>query len=141
MILALCFGILASAASLAQEPGLALERTISLGKVKGRIEHLAVDVARKRLFVSELGNDFTAVVDLQAGKVIRQIDGLHEPQGIGFSVGTGLVAISSAGDGSVPLFKADDLAAFPLVPGLGSTGSAAGRPALFVGFAATLPEF
>src|SRR5271155_943240 len=30
--------------------------------------------------------------------------------------------------------------AFPLVPGLGSTGSAAGRPALFVGFAATLPE-
>ena len=30
--------------------------------------------------------------------------------------------------------------AFLLVPGLGSTGSAAGRPALFVGFAATLPE-
>ena len=30
--------------------------------------------------------------------------------------------------------------AFPLVPGLGSTGSATGRPALFVGFVATMPE-
>jgi len=30
--------------------------------------------------------------------------------------------------------------AFPLVPSLGPTGSASGRPALFVGFAATLPE-
>ena len=31
--------------------------------------------------------------------------------------------------------------AFPLAPGLGSAGSAAGRPAFFVGFAATMPEF
>jgi LTXXQ motif family protein len=30
--------------------------------------------------------------------------------------------------------------AFPLVPGLGSANSAAGRPALFVGFVATMPE-
>ena len=30
--------------------------------------------------------------------------------------------------------------AFPLVPGLGSTNSATGRPALFVGFTATMPE-
>lgn len=30
--------------------------------------------------------------------------------------------------------------AFPLVPGLGSTDSAAGCPALFVGFTATMPE-
>ena len=29
--------------------------------------------------------------------------------------------------------------AFPLVPGLGSTGSATGRPALFVGFVTTMP--
>jgi len=30
--------------------------------------------------------------------------------------------------------------AFPLVPGLGSTGSATGCPALFVGFTATMPK-
>ena len=62
-------------ASFADEPGLALERTISLGKVSGRIDHLAIDLACKRLFVSELGNNSVAVVDLQSGRVIRQIDG------------------------------------------------------------------
>jgi hypothetical protein len=108
-ILALCFGAIASVAPLAQEPGLALERTISLGRVAGRIDHLAIDLERKRLFVSELGANSVAVVDLQSGQVIRQIDGLHEPQGIGYSPGTDLVAIASGGDGSVRLFKADDL--------------------------------
>ena len=89
---------------------MALERTISLGKVAGRIDHLAIDLAGKRLFVSELGDNSVAVVDLKSGRVIRQIDGLHEPQGISVSPETGLVAIASAGDGSVRLFKADDLA-------------------------------
>ncbi len=109
-LLAFCFGAYGSAASVAQEPGLALERTISLGKVTGRIDHLAIDLAGKRLFVSELGNNSVVVVDLKSGRVIRQIDGLHEPQGIGVSPETGLVAIANAGDGSVRLFKADELA-------------------------------
>jgi DNA-binding beta-propeller fold protein YncE len=108
--LSLCLGLLTSVASLAGEPGLALERTISLGQVSGRIDHLAIDLARNRLFVSELGNDSVAVVDLQSGQLIRQIDGLHEPQGIGYSPESGVVAVASAGDGTVRLFKADDLA-------------------------------
>ena len=74
------------------------------------IDDLVIDLARKRLFVSELGANALAVVDLQSGQVIRQIDGLHEPQGIGYSIGTGLVATAGAGDGSVRMFKADDLA-------------------------------
>ncbi len=108
-VLFLCLAVLASVVSRAEEPGLALERTISLGKVTGRIDHLAIDLARKRLFVSELGNNSVAVVDLQSGKMIRQIDGLREPQGIGYSAETGVVAIANAADGSVRLFKGDDL--------------------------------
>ena len=95
-VFAFCLGAFASVASLAHEPGLALERTISLGKVAGRIDHLAVDLARKRLFVSELGDNSVAVVDIQSGRVIRQIDGLREPQGIGYSPETGVVAVSNA---------------------------------------------
>jgi hypothetical protein len=49
-------GLPALSGSPAQAPGLALERAISLGKVTGRIDHLAIDLGRKRLFVSELGN-------------------------------------------------------------------------------------
>ena len=43
---------------------LALEKTISLGEVKGRIDQLAIDLGRKRLFIAELGNNSVGVVDL-----------------------------------------------------------------------------
>jgi hypothetical protein len=59
---------------------LALEAKIPLGEVSGRIDHLAVDLKRQRLFVAELGNDTLGVVDLAAGKVLRTITGLKEPQ-------------------------------------------------------------
>ena len=39
----------------AQDP-LSLIRTIELPGVEGRIDHLAVEVARQRLFVAALGN-------------------------------------------------------------------------------------
>jgi DNA-binding beta-propeller fold protein YncE len=110
LVISLCLGVLTSAASLGEEQGLALEQTISLGMVAGRIDHLAIDLARKRLFVSELGANSLAVVDLSSGQVIRQIDGVHEPQGIGYSPESGVVAVASAGDGTARLFKADDLA-------------------------------
>jgi hypothetical protein len=109
MTFSLCLGVFTSVESMANELGLALERKINLGKVSGRIDHMAIDLARKRLFVSELGNNSVAVIDLQSDRMIRQIDGLHEPQGIGYSSETGVAAITSAGDGSVRLFKGDDL--------------------------------
>ncbi len=72
-VFAFCLGGLCFRPSRSPRAGLALERTISLGKVAGRIDHLAVDLARKRLFVSELGDNSVAVVDIQSGRVIRQI--------------------------------------------------------------------
>ena len=52
------------------EPGppLVLERTIPLPGVSGRIDHMAVDLRRGRLFVAELGNGTIDVVDLAEGK-------------------------------------------------------------------------
>ena len=78
-VVSLCLGVLTSVASFADQPGLTLERTIPLGKVSGRIDHLAIDLARKRLFVSELGANSVAVFDLQSGQVIRQIDRIRSP--------------------------------------------------------------
>ena len=89
---------------IAAEP-LVLERTIVLKGVSGRIDHLAIDLARKRLFVAELGNGTLDVVDLAAGQVVRRIEGLKEPQGVGYSPGADVVAIANAGDGSVRLFR------------------------------------
>ena len=85
---AICAGITALSLSDAfAEPGasvLQLEAKIPLGNVAGRIDHMAVDLARRRLFVAELGNDTVGVVDLGAQKVIHRIAGLKEPQGVAY---------------------------------------------------------
>ena len=62
---------------------LRLEAKIPLGQVVGRIDHMAFDPARKRLFVAELDNDSLGVVDAEARQVVHRIAGLHHPQGFG----------------------------------------------------------
>jgi YVTN family beta-propeller protein len=63
---------------------LQLEAKIVLGSVRGRIDHMAVDLKRQRLFVAELGNDSVGVIDLANRILIRTITGLKEPQGVGY---------------------------------------------------------
>jgi hypothetical protein len=100
---------LARAAS-AAEPPLVLEAKIPLGAVKGRIDHLAIDLARQRLFVAELGNDSVGVVDLKAGTMIDRIAGLKEPQGVGYFPPADTLYVANAADGSVHLYRGEDFA-------------------------------
>jgi DNA-binding beta-propeller fold protein YncE len=80
--------------------------------VRGRIDHLAVDLGRKRLFVAELGNDSVGVVDLGAGKLLHRISGLKEPQGVGYVPSVDALYAANRGDGSVRIFRGDDYAAW-----------------------------
>ena len=89
---------------------LVLEAKIPLGQVSGRIDHLGIDVKRQRLFVAELGNNSLGVVDLAAGKVLRTIAGLSEPQGVAYVPFADSVFVTNAGDGSVHVLRGDDLA-------------------------------
>jgi len=89
---------------------LALERKIPLGEVRGRIDHLAIDTKRQRLFIAELGNNSLGVVDLAAGKALRRIGGLSEPQGVAYVPFADSVFAANAGDGSVHVLRGDDLA-------------------------------
>jgi DNA-binding beta-propeller fold protein YncE len=89
---------------------LVLETKIPLGDVRGRIDHLAVDLKRQRLFVAELGNNSLGVVDLTAGKVLRTITGFSEPQGVAYVPFTDNIYVASAGDGSVRVLRGEDLA-------------------------------
>jgi DNA-binding beta-propeller fold protein YncE len=95
----------------AEAPPLQLEATIPLGDVSGRIDHMAVDVKRQRLFVAELGNDTVGVVDLAERKLLRRLTGLKVPQGVGFEPVSDTVYVANARDGSVNLFQGTDLAA------------------------------
>ncbi|MGY8631905.1 hypothetical protein RAD15_05335 [Bradyrhizobium sp. 14AA] len=87
---------------------LELETKIPLGDVRGRIDHLAVDLKRQRLFVAELGNDSIGVVDLAAHSLLKTITGLSEPQGVGFEPSTDTLYVANARDGSVRLYDASD---------------------------------
>jgi DNA-binding beta-propeller fold protein YncE len=89
---------------------LALEGKIPLGEVHGRIDHLAVDAKRQRLYIAELGNDSLGVADLGASKLLRRITGLSEPQGVAYEPMTDTVYVANAGDGSVRILRGEDLA-------------------------------
>jgi YVTN family beta-propeller protein len=92
----------------AEAAPLQLEAKIALGNVRGRIDHMAVDLKRQRLFVAELGNDSVGIVDLANRKVIGRIPGLKEPQGVGYEPSTDTLYVANAGDGSVRLFEGDN---------------------------------
>jgi YVTN family beta-propeller protein len=87
---------------------LRLEAKIALGNVAGRIDHMAIDLPRKRLFVAELGNNSVGVVDLAAGAVIHRITGLKEPQGAAYVPSTDVLYVANRGDGSVRMFHGAD---------------------------------
>jgi len=110
LMAALLVAAIGATASAAEPAPLELEAKIALGKVSGRIDHLAVDAAHQRLFVAELGNDSLGVVDLQGRSVMRPIKGLHEPQGVGYLAATDTVYVANAGDGSVVIFRGAALA-------------------------------
>jgi DNA-binding beta-propeller fold protein YncE len=97
-------GAAASAQSTDKGP-LELEAKIMLGDVRGRIDHMAVDLKRQRLFVAELGNDSVGIVDLAGRSLVRTITGLHEPQGVGYEPSTDTLFVANARDGSVKLFE------------------------------------
>jgi YVTN family beta-propeller protein len=84
---------------------LQLEAKIPLGDVRGRIDHMAVDLKRQRLFIAELGNDSVGVVDLANHTLIRTIPGLSEPQGVGYEPSTDTLYVANARDGSVRLLE------------------------------------
>jgi hypothetical protein len=93
----------------AEIPELVLEEKIPLGVVKGRIDHMAIDLGRKRLLVAELGNNSVGVVDLQNHRLETRLTGFHVPQGIAYVPGADTVFIANGRDGTVEIRRGADL--------------------------------
>ena len=68
-------------------PPLKLVQTIPLPGVRGRLDHIGIDVKGKRLFIPANGDDQNTieVIDLKAGKRISSIPGQRKPQGVFYS--------------------------------------------------------
>lgn len=112
MILAVSVGIAVLAGTPAfpqsvEKNVLQLEAKILLGNVRGRIDHMAVDLKRQRLMVAELGNDTVGIVDLAKKSVIQRITGLKEPQGVGYEASSDTLFVANGRDGSVKFFEGD----------------------------------
>jgi hypothetical protein len=103
---ALLLFVLPASAAMAQP--LVQEEVIALPDTGGRIDHMAVDLARRHLFVAELGNGTLDVVDLADRKVVHRITGLKEPQGVAYEPKSDLLAVASGGDGTVRLYAGAD---------------------------------
>src|SRR5215471_10524266 len=93
-----------------------LERKIPLGEVRGRIDHLAVDLKRSRLFVAELENDTVAVVDLDTHTIMQVISGLKKPQGLAYHAPSDALYVANGGDGTVAVFAGDGYRAIARLP-------------------------
>jgi hypothetical protein len=105
----LVIALLIAAPAVAQS-ALEIEAKIPLGDVSGRIDHLAIDVANRRLFVAELGNDSVGVVDLAQRRVVQRLDKLREPQGVAWLPALDTLVVANANDGSVRFFSGTPLA-------------------------------
>jgi hypothetical protein len=88
---------------------LRLVQTIPMPNVKGRIDHMDVDVKGQRLFVAGLENGSLEVVDLGAGKWSKSIPGFQKTQGVAYVPSLNKVFVASGDDGMLRVFRGDTL--------------------------------
>lgn len=112
MLLAISLAVLATppvSVEAQNKVPLRLVQTIPMPNLKGRIDHMDVDVKGKRLFVSGLENGSVEVVDIGAGKWTRSIPGFKKPQGIAYIPALNKLFVASGDDGMLRVFRGDRL--------------------------------
>ena len=108
-ILLLFMAILCGESAAQEREVLRLAQTIPMPNVKGRIDHMDVDVKGKRLFVAGLENGSLEVVDLNAGKWTKSVPGFQKPQGIAYVESLTKLFVASGDDGMLRVFRGDTL--------------------------------
>ena len=83
---------------------------IRLPGVTGRIDHLAFDAARRRLFVAALGNNTVEVIDAVSNTHIKSLPGFREPQGVANVPDLAAVAVANGESGTLQLVDAETFA-------------------------------
>ncbi|HEY2105917.1 MAG TPA: hypothetical protein VGH29_09040 [Candidatus Binataceae bacterium] len=89
---------------------------IPLGRIEGRIDHMAATPDGHWLMVAALGGNRLLKIDTQAGKVAAAVM-VMEPQGVCYLPKSGDVAVASGHDGNLQ-FYSDRLAPLGIVRGL-----------------------
>jgi hypothetical protein len=90
-----------------EKQALRLVQTIPLPGVTGRLDHMGVDLEKKRLFVAAVANNTLEVVDLTGGKVIKSLAGFKDTQDALFLGGDVNKLYVSSLDGHVRVFQGE----------------------------------
>jgi hypothetical protein len=88
-----------------EKQSLRLERAIPMSNVKGRIDHMDMDVKGKRLFVAGLESGSLEVVDLAAGVWSKRIPGFKKTQGVAYIPSLNKLFVASGDDGMLRVFR------------------------------------
>src|SRR5882672_2905837 len=96
--------VLSSSASGQESSVLSLKTQITLPNVKGRIDHLSVDLKGQRLFVAAVDNHTIEVIDLKSGQRVRTIPDLAEPQGVYYDASTNRLFVACGLDGVTNIY-------------------------------------
>ena len=95
---------------------LRLVRTIPLPGVRGRMDHLGVDVKGMRLFAAALDNNTLEVIDIKAGKRIFSIPGQSKPQGVFYSADFNKLFVDNGDDRTCKIYAGDTFKLLDSVP-------------------------
>jgi DNA-binding beta-propeller fold protein YncE len=85
---------------------LKFEKVIVMPGLKGRIDHMDVNLKDKTVYIAALGNNTVEVVDIGSGKLVHSIKGLDEPQGVGYIPQTNEILIANGGNGDCYFYNA-----------------------------------
>jgi DNA-binding beta-propeller fold protein YncE len=90
-------------------PPLDLVASIPMPGVKGRLDHMALDARRKRLYLAALGNGTVEALSIEKGACERSIGELEAPQGVAFLADLDRLVVACGGDGSVRFYRGETL--------------------------------
>lgn len=105
---ALALVLVAGPALAADTPSVELVRTIPLKGKAGKLDHLALDAKRDRLFLANTTNGTLDVVDLKAGKLLKQVSGQTGIQGVAFAADLDRVFVGLGAGGLCNVFDGAD---------------------------------
>jgi DNA-binding beta-propeller fold protein YncE len=87
---------------------LELVQTIELKGKAGKLDHLALDAKRERLFLANKANGTLDVVDLKGGKLLKQITGQSGIQGVAYAPDLDRVFVGLGSGGLCNIFDGED---------------------------------
>jgi hypothetical protein len=126
---------LSAASAPAPVGGLREIAQIELPGVEGRIDHLAIDLERHRLYVAALGADEVEVVDLDAGRRVARLPDLRGVQGLAFAQAAQRLFVAVGRAGKVVAFERErQVASVDGLPDADNMRLSPSGDRLFVGF-------